>query len=53
MIDFLIIILLAGIIGFTVWRSIKKRKSGGGGCAGCSGSCAEFSACDIKEPKGK
>lgn len=44
MIDYLIIAILAGIIGFTVYRYIKRQKSGGG-CAGCSSSCGQFSSC--------
>ncbi|WP_082673071.1 FeoB-associated Cys-rich membrane protein [Paenibacillus senegalimassiliensis] len=48
MIDYLIVAILAGIIGFTVYRYIKRQKSGGG-CAGCSGSCEQFSSCC--EPK--
>lgn len=48
MIDYVIIIVLAGIIGLTVYRYIKRQKAGEG-CAGCSGACEQFSSCS--EPK--
>lgn len=36
MADFIIIFIIAIIMGFTLYRYIKRKKAGQSGCAGCS-----------------
>lgn len=38
-VDILLIVVLAAAIGGAVWRTVKRRKSGGCGC-GCDGCTA-------------
>ena len=41
--DIIIVIILAALVGFIIWRMIRRRKSGKGscscGCGGCSTPC--------------
>ncbi|MBP1905220.1 hypothetical protein J2Z32_001848 [Paenibacillus turicensis] len=40
MADFIIIFIIATIMGLTLYRYIKQKKAGQSGCAGCSFSNA-------------
>lgn len=36
MADFIIIFIIAAIMGFTLYRYVKRKQAGQSGCAGCS-----------------
>ncbi len=51
MVDLIIILLAVGIVVYSIYRYVKRQKSGGG-CEGCSGSCGSGDKCDTqKHPK--
>lgn len=41
---FLVIVLLAGIVGLVIWRMYKEKKQGRSSCGKCNG-CANAALC--------
>lgn len=52
MADIIIVAVIAGLVGLTVYRYIKTRKSGGTACNCSSAStCGKASSCDVQNMK--
>ncbi len=50
--DYILILLIAGILAGSILMMIRNRKNGKG-CPGCSGGCTSCSRCDSRRESKK
>lgn len=50
LIDYILIAVLAAVVGLAIYSTRKRRKKGGGCCGSCSScsSCAGCGSCSMK-----